>query len=453
MTNEPILVENDYQPSTSGEKFHQSSAMFKVLVGGLGSGKSRMAIEEVIALSAEHDEIEMFVMRKTMPANRDSTLNEFLKYIPEALGVYNKRTEQFNCVNGSKIMFRGLDEHTKIKSTNVAVIVMDEADEFSYDDFQTLKGRIRQVKRDGSPYPLHLILVLNPVDEDHWIYQQFVKNSSAYEEAGGLLVLHLSTYENEKNLPPGYIKSVTAGMTPQEIDRYIGGNWGTIVKGKPVYTDVFRADLHLKKWSIHSGLTLCRGWDFGFNHPACVFQLKDSLGRKNIDFEMLGTCETLDTFAKRVLEATKLRYGTLAVFDYCDPRGFDKSDKGLDDKSGSSVDILNSLGVMPIGERGVRAYVEPGIQMIRKALSTLIAGEPELTINPECLKIKAAFGGRYVRDDYGDVKKDGLYEHLMDAHRYIEYNDRSNSAVRQVMQTIANKRKAKTYNRITGYSR
>lgn len=445
-----IVLTSEYNPSEKGKLFHSSHAKYKVLMGGLGSGKSRMAVEEVITLCAEYPGIEIFVMRKTMPALRDSTLNEFVKQIPEELGKYNHRTETFNCVNTSKIMFRGLDEPTKIKSTNVSIIVLDEADEFTYEDFLTLKGRIRQM-RDKSdvrpPFPHHFILVLNPVDEDHWIIRQFTENTKEYDASGGLLFLTLTTYDNIDNLPPGYIEQVTAGMTPQEKERYIMGKVGSIIKGKPVYADVVRGELHFKKWQYNSTMILLRGWDFGFNHPACIIRLKDQLGRKNIDFEMLGDKEHLEVFARKVLASCEARYGKVVkVFDYCDPRGFDKSDKGQ-----SSVDVLNDLGIFPIGERGVRAYVDPGIQVVRKELSTLIAGEPELTINPECTIIRAAYAGRYVRDDDGYPKKDGYYEHICDADRYIAYNDRSNSAVRDAITSRQSRTHGRTFNKFTGY--
>lgn len=426
-----IELKSDYEPGAKQSLFHSSPAKYKVLKGAYGSGKSRMAVEEAKILLAEFPGIVIYLMRKTMPSLRDSTLHEFEEHWDIELGKYNGRTEQFDCVNGSEMRCRGLDQPWKIKGSEPAVIILDEADEFTREDFITLKGRIRQVNRkSGKPYPLHMILLFNPVDEDHWLYQEFVKNAKAYEEDGGLLLLELSTYDNVHNLPANYIQQVTVGLTPEEVERYIFGKWGSIVKGAPVYRDAFNGGLHLKTWKYQAGThQILRGWDFGFNRPCMVVRLKDPLGRKNIDFEMMGDREVLEVFAPKALKAFHDRYGFQAkVFDFCDPRGFDKSDKGS-----TSVEILNGFGVFPVGERGIRSYVEPGIKIVRKELSTLIAGEPELTINPECLIIKAAYGGRYVRDDNGEIKKDGFYEHAADADRYIAYNDGANSAVREAM--------------------
>ena len=447
-----VNLKNDYEPSEKGALFHSSSARFKILRGGLGSGKTRMAVEEVKILMAEHDGLEGFVMRKTMPSLRDSTLNEFLKFMPDELGRYNGRFEQFECVNGSKLMFRGLDQPSKIKSTNVGLIVLDEAEEFTREDFLALKGRLRQT-RVGKPYPLTMIMIFNPVDEDHWLFQEFEVNGEVYNKEGGLLHLELSSYDNEKHLPPGYIEMASAGLTPDEKERLIWGRWGRLVRGEPVYGKLIN-EFHFEKWAFNESMLLIRGWDFGFNRPACVWKLKDPSGRKNIDHELLGDKEQLVDFARRVIFNTQNRYGKyVRIFDYCDPRGNDKSDKGEDGNS-SSVEILqNEFGITATGERGIRDYVEPGIQMVRKELSTLIGGRPELTINPECKIIKAAIGGRYVRDEDGNPKKDKFYEHLMDALRYNVFLDKNSSGIRDAIIERAKRLKAASSNarRYTGY--
>lgn len=445
-------VQRDYEPSQKGMEIHASQARFIVAVGGMGSGKSRAIIEELVQSGLDYPRCPMAVYRKTMPALRDSTLHEYKQFCPTEVGEYKEKIERFTFHSGAFINFRGLDDPSKAKSTNFATIVMEEADEFTFNDFQYLNGRIRAT----GDWPLRIILVLNPVDEDHWIYKQFVGNAEAWDKAGrisngdkgpGLLVIHFSTYDNLKNLPPGYIESMSAGMGPDEIERYIHGKWGTVLKGTPVYGKLLSPNLHLKSVNFDGTQVLCRGWDFGFNHPACVFRLVDPLGRKNINFEMLGDKEYLEPFARKVIFETNRLYPKAQVFDYCDPRGHDKKDSG-----DSSVQILQGLGIHPVGERGVRDYVEPGVEIVRKEFSTLIEGQPELTIDPRCTMLRAAYFGRYVRGDDGRPKKDGYYEHLCDADRYTAYNHKSNSMVKDIILKRKNNRPNMTpRNKYTGY--
>lgn len=442
-----IEIKNEYTPSPKGVLFHSSPAHYKILVGGMGSGKTRMAVEEMNQICLEHPGIKLMVLRKTMPSLRESTMNEFSTIVPDEVGKMDKRLDNFNYLNGSKILFRGLDEPSKMKSLEVACILMDEADEFDIEDFKILDTRTRLMNRENPqrPYPLHLIMVLNPVDEFHWIYKLCVHNKEALEKSGGFLELHLSTYENEHNLPPGYIPRLMSTMTAQEQDMMIHGNWGTIIKGTPVFADIFSKQLHVYNMKYMDGFQIQRGWDFGFNHPACVIRIKDFSGRKNIYYENMGEKEYLDDFARRVIMDCDNFFGKNAMFhDFCDPRGHDKKDSDR-----TSVEILNDLDIFPTGERLVRDYVEPGIKCVRHELSTLIQTIPLLTISERCPILITGFTGKYVRDDDGNVKKDGYYEHLMDANRSIAYQDKSNSMVREAIASRKNKRQPR--NKYTGY--
>lgn len=431
MTNDDqILVENNYEPSEKANLFHGSDARIIVLVGGLGSGKSRAVIEEVIQSGLQWPGMPIAVYRKTMPALRDSTLHEYRATVPSEVGFYKEKLEQFEFANKSFVNFRGLDDPSKAKSTEYGMIVMEEADEFTLDDFRFLHQRVRK----KGPWPLRTVLVLNPCDETHWIYKEFVKKKEHYERAGGLLVLHFSTYDNIKHLPDGYIEDVSAGLSADEVDRYIMGMWGTIVKGQPIYGKLVNPDLHLRKF-IGDPTILLRGWDFGYNHPAVSFRLKDEYGRMNIAFEMLGEKEELPSFARRVIYETENKFGTaLQVQDFGDPRGHDKSQAAGD----TCFETLQSLGVYATGERGVRDYVEPGIKQVRTELSTLVEGIPMLSIDPDNAPfIKSAYMGKYVRGDDGRPHKDGFYEHIADADRYISHHHKHSDAVKTAMEKRA----------------
>lgn len=445
--NQVVEIVNEYVPNKKGIIFHTSPAKFKFLRGAMGAGKSRMAVEELKTLMMEYPGIPCGVFRKTMPALRDTTMKEFLQFMPQELGRLNARVDTYTAINKATCIFRGFDEPAKFKSLNLSVIIMDEAEEFDFVDFQTLLSRLRARNPNprGKPWPLVIIVIFNPVDESHWIYKQVVENKTELEKNGGLLDLQLSTFDNEENLPAGYISQLQATMTADEQNRYIHGNWGRIQRGLPVYSDVFSRELHVRNMEYREGFVLQRGWDFGFNNPACVIRFKDEHGRKHIYREIMGNKERLDVFAPKVLEVCERLFGPYVVFqDYCDPRGFDKTDKGS-----TSVEILNDHGVYPVGERGVRNYVEPGVKLVRQELSTLTQGIPNLTVSPECQIFINGFSGAYEYDENGQPKKDGYYDHLFDALRYIAYMDKSNNAVKEAIWKRKTIRKPR--NAYTGY--
>lgn len=452
-----IIIESNYKPTAPAQRFHSSDARILVLVGGLGSSKSYSVVKELEMTAMEYPGIPMAMYRKTLPALRDSTMKEFKESVDENLGAYKERDVTFKFVNGSFLNFRGLDEATKAKSTNYAVIVLEEAEEFTLDEFRKLNERVRALNKKGRQWPLRLILVLNPVDEDHWIYKQFgdpeglkVWNDSLSKFGQRVEVIHFSTRDNLENLPPGYIEQVTAGMSPDEISRYIDGQWGTIVKGTPVYGKILHPDFHIRTMPRYPGQVLLRGWDFGFNHPATSFRLLDQMGRMNIAHAVMGEKKDLRDFIPQILQETLVRFGEdVRIFDYGDPRGHDKSPSGRE----TCFDVLKEHGVHAIGERGSREYVEDGIAQVRREFATLIEGLPQLTIDPGCSLIRAAYFGKYVRGDDGKPVKDGYYEHICDADRYISHHHRNNDAVKKAISD--RKQKYHIYsqykNRYTGY--
>ena len=453
--SEDILVENHYQPNGPAALMHGSDARVIVCVGGLGSGKSYAVVREIEQTAIQYPGIPMAMYRKTLPALRDSTLHEFKDTVDDNLGTWRERDMQWKFINGSFMNFRGLDEATKAKSTNYGLIVIEEAEEFTLDEFRKLNERIRSLRKkgDGRPqWPLRVIVVLNPVDDTHWIYKEFVDNADAWNssKSGGLDVIRFSTYDNIENLPNGYIEQITVGMTPEEIDRYINGHWGTIIKGTPVYSNILNPNIHLMTMDRFPGQTLLRGWDFGFNHPAVSFRLVDHNGRQNIAHEMLGEKIDLRDFAPQVIERTLQKFGNqVVIYDYGDPRGHDKGPSA--DKT--CFDVLQDFGIHAIGERGARAYVESGITQVKKEFSLLIDGIPKLTIDPECTLIRTAYFGKYVRGDDGNPHKDGYFEHICDADRYISHHHAQNDAVKSAMQKHKDGKLDRMFKRnpITGY--
>lgn len=440
-----MIVESNYRPTAPASRFHSSDSKFIVLVGGLGSGKSFAVVKEIEQSCCQWENMKVAIYRKTMPALRDSTLTEFKEHSNPDLGKFIYREDEYRYPNGSFVRFRGLDEASKAKSTNYSMVILEEAEEFTFEEFKRLKERARQ----KGPWPVRVVLVLNPVDEDHWIYEQFIKNPKEWEDNGGLDVIHFSTFDNLDNLPEGYIEQVSAGLTESEKRRLLHGEWGTIVKGKVVYGDALNPMVHLRHIDYYPGMTLLRGWDFGFNRPATSFRLVDELGRMNTRFAMIGHKEHLQDFAPQVIAKTHALFPDIGtIFDFGDPRGHDNKDT-----KGTSFDILSDFGINARGERGSRDYVMEGIRQVRKELSTMIQGVPQLTIDPNCPHVRTAYFARYVMGDDGKPHKDGFYDHICDADRYISHHHRHTDAVLASINRAKSLRNLRTFskNRYTGY--
>ena len=148
---------------------------FYFLVGGYGSSKSyHVALKIILKLLQEKR--TALVVREVYDTIRDSCF-ALLEEIINDLELDDRikittSPMQIRFPNGSKIIFKGMDKPTKLKSIhNVSIIWVEEASELKYAGFKELLGRARH------PYlKLHFILSENPVGEDNWTYKHFFKD-------------------------------------------------------------------------------------------------------------------------------------------------------------------------------------------------------------------------------------------------------------------------------------
>lgn len=193
---------------------------FQFLVGGYGSSKSyHIALKLILKLLGEKR--TALVIREVYDTHRDSTFSLFEEIVND-LGldhVIQCRTSplMLKFHNGSRIIFKGLDEPAKLKSiNNISIIWIEECSEVKYEGFKELLGRLRHPTLD-----LHMILSTNPVGQDNWTYRHFFKDDQnnrfilddekLYKERTIVIndtYYHHSTAEDNLFLPVSYIKQL-----------------------------------------------------------------------------------------------------------------------------------------------------------------------------------------------------------------------------------------------------
>lgn len=199
---------------------------FQFLVGGYGSSKSYHVAFKVLLKGLE-EKRTMLVVRNVFGTLKDSCYSLF-EEIATDLGIREKMTFTISPLeikfpNGSKIIFRGLDDKEKLKSIhNVSLVWFEECSEGKYEAFKELIGRLRHPS-----LKLHFILSTNPVGEDNWSYKHFF-----IDEENELYILddeelykerimttkdtyyHHSTADDNLFLPDSYIEQL------DEMEKY-----------------------------------------------------------------------------------------------------------------------------------------------------------------------------------------------------------------------------------------
>lgn len=149
-----------------------------LLVGGYGSSKSYHVALKII-LKCLSEKRKVLVVREVFDTLRDSCYDLLVEILEEldlvGTGAKKVRTTVspmgIKFPNGSRIIFKGMDKPTKLKSINgVSIVWLEECSEIKYAGYKELLGRLRHPS-----VSLHFILSTNPVGTENWVYQHFFK--------------------------------------------------------------------------------------------------------------------------------------------------------------------------------------------------------------------------------------------------------------------------------------
>lgn len=221
--------------------------------------------------------------RYTMTSANISVIPEFLEKI-EADGTQQyfsaTRTDVTNLLTGSTIMFRGIktssgNQTAKLKSIHgITTFVCDEAEEWTSEkEFDTIMLSIRTKGIQN-----RIIIIMNPTDSNHFIYQKYIKDTHKIVEYDGVPVqisthpnvlhIHTSYLDNREHLSEEFIKEVELMKenNPEKYAHIVMGRWSDVAEGA-----IF------KKWGIVDTFPeecrhVARGLDLGYSNDvsACV---------------------------------------------------------------------------------------------------------------------------------------------------------------------------------------
>lgn len=259
---------------------------FIILVtGGRGSGKSFGTSSFIERLTFDYNPDyngnkvvhNVLYCRYTMTSAHISVIPEFLDKIElDGTSAYFKptKTDVQNLVTGSRIMFRGIktssgNQTAKLKSIHgVTVFVCDEAEEWtSEEEYDKIMLSIRQKGLKNL-----VIIIMNPTDSNHMIYQKYIKDTHKIEYFDGVPVqisthpnvlhIHTTYLDNLEHLSDEFLREMEdmKQNNPEKYAHIAMGQWSDVAEGA-----VF------KKWGIVDEFPQwCKkvaiGLDFGYSH-------------------------------------------------------------------------------------------------------------------------------------------------------------------------------------------
>ena len=364
--------------------------------------KNASAFIERLSFEKGH---KMLYSRYTMTSASISVIPEFYEKI-EADGTqkYFKttKTEILNKRSKSVVMFRGIktssgNQTAKLKSIQgLTTFVCDEAEEWtSEENFDKLMLSIRQKDIQN-----RVIIIMNPTDENHFIYQKDIKETHKLIDIDGVevqisthpSVLHIHTtyLDNAENLGEEFLKEI-ALIKNENAKKYahvVIGRWADVSEG--AIFKKFGIVKEFPQWCKKVAI----GLDFGFtNDPSAAVRcgVIDNALYLDLLFHETGM------LSSDIIKALKPFKALKVIADCADPRLIQEIHNG-----------------------GIKIYA------VEKGSGSILAGidkmkEMEIYLTERSYKLIEEFR-KYV----WDKDKDGNYinapidewNHGMDASRY-----------------------------------
>lgn len=251
----------------------------EVHYGGGSSGKSHGVVQKVIIKSLKkwkHPR-KVLWLRKVQATITDSLFEDVRSCLIDFkiwdLCKWNKTDNKVVLPNGAIFLFKGLDNPEKIKSIKaISDVVMEEASEFTLDDYTQLTLRLREKKH----VQRQIFLMFNPVSKLNWVYKAFFEYSLPLQD----VLIRQSSYKDNK-----FLDEITKSNLEQLANRnpayykiYALGEFATL--DKLIFPKYEKRVININEISH---LPSYFGLDFGYiNDPSAFVHVKVDLENKKL---------------------------------------------------------------------------------------------------------------------------------------------------------------------------
>lgn len=267
------------------------------IVGGVGSGKSYVAMLRLLAHAIEWPGTHVMCLRAVGADIKRVTIGDFLQ-LAEEMDVFGKLDKHFGEIwlkNGSRVTFlhawdpeRGV-EH--LNGYNLSAVMISQVEEVPVQSWRKVMTRMRRLGVLGvsgrrMTAADHVVVVEGNPSARDWVYEEWVAGSEVEERKEtvrgrevpywvhrkpGRLMVRCPT-ANYTFVPDGYLESVSAGASERYLARYVKGEYvppaGLVY---PCVTDGHWVEPFVfKKERDRGRFTTVVGFDWGFRDPSGV---------------------------------------------------------------------------------------------------------------------------------------------------------------------------------------
>lgn len=295
-----------YNPRGVARQVFDDRSPELLLSGPAGTGKSRSCLEKVHLVCLATPGVRALAVRKTLVSLTSTGLVTYREHVaPESIaagdvtwfGGSRQEPASYRYSNGSRLVVGGMDDPTKIMSSEYDLVYVQEATELNEDEWEKITTRLRNHKISFQ----QLLADCNPDAPTHWLLQRANK---------GLTKMLESRHEDNPVLfdDNGQMTHVGADYM-SKLDRLTGVRYYRLRKGlwvaaEGVIYDQFDPAVHLvDRFPIPDDWPRFWAVDFGFVNPfvlQCWAETPD--GQLIMYREIYRTRRTVDEHARDILD-------------------------------------------------------------------------------------------------------------------------------------------------------
>lgn len=234
----------DYKPAPHQLKFHQSTAQYRLNIGGFGSGKTTMCCAELAIHALSVPKGRSLITAPKLQQVRDAVIPELDKFLPKHL-IKSKVTApniRYELENGHEILVYASNDEQNLRSINLTAFYIEEASNVDYSVFSQLQARLRNeagivFDEQGNEVGYNFMGLVSTNPDEGWVRSEFllkagkIFSSESIDMTGydSIRARHgephyhafISSSRDNHYLPKTFISRLIIGKTPAWVRKFI----------------------------------------------------------------------------------------------------------------------------------------------------------------------------------------------------------------------------------------
>jgi phage terminase large subunit len=322
-----------------------------LLCGPAETGKTFAFLLKLHLIATQYEKASLVILRKTLTSTYSTVLITFQQKVlgdDAPVEVYGgEKPQWFDYPTKARIWVAGLDKSSRILSAEHDIVYVNQAEELTLDDWETLTTRTTG-RAGHMPYS-QTIGDANPSWPQHWMYQrESIERFYSWHKDNPTL---FDPETGEATQQGEHTLSVLSQLTGLRRARLFEGR---AVQAEGAVYDSYNPVVHLKDaFPIPADWRRFRAVDFGFSNPfVCQWWAMDGDGRMYCYREIYHTQRLVEDHARDIVQ---LSQGERIEATVCDHDAEDRA-------------TLERHGVPTVG---AKKDISPGIQAVQARLGRL----------------------------------------------------------------------------------